>query len=136
MGLTNRKWLQRSYRVGLFLLLYGVATLAVVPLLARPFGRVPLPLTSSQHLQPLTRLTWLLNRHYVRPELREAVFDIARAMNQAYPGTQLHYLDSNFPFLMAFRYFPTSVTTMAKSSTWLSCTGMPLPVSPSMEVRR
>lgn len=104
--LTDRTWLQRLYRPGLFLVLYGIATFAVVPLLARPFGRVPLPFRTTQHLQPLTRLTWLLNRQYVRPELREAVYQVAAEMQAAYPGTQLNYLDANFPFFDGFPLFP------------------------------
>jgi len=79
-----------------FLLIYLFATFAIVPLLAKPFGRVPLPLTEKNNLQPLNILTCFLNRNYVRAELREATFDVAKKMNVKFPGTKVNYLDASF----------------------------------------
>jgi hypothetical protein len=85
--------------VGVFLALYAACSLLLVPPLARRYGRVPLPLLVEQ-LQPLTAWTWALNRHYVRPELRELTLRAAAAQAAAYPGTLTLYLDANFPFFV------------------------------------
>ncbi|MEZ4776943.1 MAG: hypothetical protein R3D00_27460 [Bacteroidia bacterium] len=97
---------QRLGKVGSFILLYSLTTFAVVPFIAKPLGRVPLPLTSTHHLRPLTVWTCLLNRHYVRPELRTIAYDVAEAMNHKYPGTTTNYLDGNFPFINRFPLIP------------------------------
>ncbi len=83
-----------------------MVTLFVIPLIARPFGRVPLPMTESNHFQPLNVLTVFLNRNYVRPELKQTVFEVAKQMNDKYPGTTINYLDANFPFINKFPLFP------------------------------
>ncbi|WP_276482981.1 hypothetical protein [Paraflavitalea pollutisoli] len=134
--LTTRTWLQRMFRVGLFLVLYTVATFVVVPLLARPFGRVPLPFSTTRHLQPVTPLTWLLNRQYVRPALREAVYEVADYMDTAYPGTRLNYLDGNFPFFNGFPLFPHLSHNDGQKLDLAFCykdgvTGVPVNESPS-----
>jgi len=51
-------------------------------------------------------LTCLLNRNYVRPALREAAFEVAKAMNDEFPGTVVNYLDANFPFIDKFPLIP------------------------------
>ncbi len=91
---------------GLFLLLYLLATFLIVPPLAKLFGRVPLPLTESHHLKPLNRLTCLLNRNYVRPQLRDCAFAVAEEMSVKYPGTVVSYLDANLPFISGFPLVP------------------------------
>ncbi len=78
----------------------------IVPLIANPLGRVQLPLTETNHLQPLNILTCLLNRNYVRPELKQAAFDVAKQMNDKFPGTTTNYLDANFPFIDKFPLIP------------------------------
>lgn len=94
------------YRLMSFLFLYTIATSFIVPMVAKPFGRVPLPLTETNHLKPLNVLTCLLNRHYVRPSLREAINRTAMEMNAQYPGTKINYLDACFPFINKFPLFP------------------------------
>ncbi len=78
---------------------YCAATLLLVPFLAMPFGRVPMPLfaTKETPVEPRALLYCLLNRHYVKPELREAVVGAARDMARKYPGSEVHYLDAGFP---------------------------------------
>lgn len=100
------KWTRRFSKVVSFLTLYGLISFLLVPLLAKPFGRVPLSMTSDGNLKPLTIWTCLLNRQYVRPELKEVVSKIAVKMNGAYPGTITHYLDANFPFINKFPLIP------------------------------
>jgi hypothetical protein len=99
-------WKLRLAKLGYWIGLYLMATFLIVPLLARPFGRVPLPVWGDHHLQPLRFFTCLLNRHYVRPELRDAAFEVADGMVDRYPSTTLRYLDANFPFFDGFPLFP------------------------------
>ena len=51
-------------------------------------------------------MTCLLNRNYVRPELKQIAFDVAKEMNDKFPGTTIHYLDANFPFIDKFPLLP------------------------------
>lgn len=106
----NRLTVKKPYRFLLkfssFFILYCLATLFIVPLIARPFGRVPLPMTKTNNLQPLNVLTFFLNRNYVKPELRQTALDVAKQMNEKFPGTTINYLDANFPFINKFPLFP------------------------------
>src|SRR3954471_20232983 len=56
-------------------LAHGIA-LCVVPFVAEPFGRVPLPCTSGR-LVPRSILFCVAFRNYVRPALREQALAIA-----------------------------------------------------------
>lgn len=85
--------------------LYSIICIVFVPILARPFGRVPLPMNHS-NLQPLNIFTCLLNRHYVKQELLNATLEAAQDINTEYPGTTLAYLDANFPFINKFPLLP------------------------------
>lgn len=109
-GIINRKinnaWLRRGCKLLSFILLYTIATFLIVPVLAKPFGRVRLPLSTGNNLRPLTFLTFLLNRNYVRKDLRDVVLQVAGEMNSRYPGTVVNYLDGNFPFFNGFPLFP------------------------------
>lgn len=91
-----------------FLLIYLCLTFTLIPALASALGRVPLPFwaTSMQPLQPLNRLTYLLNRHYVTPQLYETISKVALQMQQQYPGTITAYLDANLPFINGFPLVP------------------------------
>jgi hypothetical protein len=61
----------------------------------------------EQHrLRPLTVWTCLLNRNYVRPELKELAEAAATSMNDKYPGTVINYLDASFPFINKYPLFP------------------------------
>jgi len=89
-----------------FLILYSIGTFFIVPIIAKPFGRVALPLTRTDNLEPLNFLTCFLNRNYARPELRQATLDVARQLNSRFPGTVVNYLDANFPFMNCFPLVP------------------------------
>ena len=102
----SNPFLRAALKPGAFLVFYAVATLFLVPVLARPFGRVPLPVMEEGNLAPLTFLTPLLNRHYVRPELRQIAQEVAGEINKKFPGTTVNYLDANFPFLNGFPLIP------------------------------
>jgi hypothetical protein len=89
-----------------FFAIYLLATFLIVPIVAKPFGRVPLPVRTTNNLRPLTILTCLLNRNYVRKDLRDIAYSVAIEMNKKYPGTVINYLDGNFPFVKGFPLFP------------------------------
>ncbi len=89
-----------------FIVLYAVAAIFVVPPLARKFGRVPLPVSSNPHLKPENFLFAAFNRHYVRPELRRALEEVAGQMQTRYPGSVVWYLDANFPFIDGYPLEP------------------------------
>jgi hypothetical protein len=89
-----------------FLSIYSFFTFLIFPKIAKPFGRVPLPISEKSQLKPLNILTCFLNRNYVRPELRAATFEVAKQMNKKYPGITINYLDGNFPFLDKFPLIP------------------------------
>lgn len=93
-------------KLSVFLIIYTLATFVLVPIIAKPFGRVPLPVNEQGSLKPLTFLTSFLNRHYVRPELRQIAREAALRMNEKFPGTTLNYLDASFPFLNGFPLIP------------------------------
>ena len=103
---TAGKLQQRLLKIASFLAIYSLATFVVVPIMAKPFGRVPLPLRKTDNLQPLNFLTCFLNRHYVRSDLKQISFEVANQMNKKYPGTTTNYLDANFPFINKFPLFP------------------------------
>ncbi|MBC7861329.1 MAG: hypothetical protein IAF38_00060 [Bacteroidia bacterium] len=106
----NRKTDKKAQRITLkffsFLILYSFFTFLIVPVIAKPLGRVRLPVTETDHLKPLNILTCFFNRNYVRPELKESALSIARKLNQKYPGTSVNYLEANFPFFNKFPLLP------------------------------
>jgi hypothetical protein len=108
--IINRKIDRRSWRTVLklasFLGLYLITTFVIVPVVAKPFGRVPLPVTNTAQVQPLNVMTCLLNRHYVRPALLQTTFAVAQQINSKYPGTVVNYLDAGFPFVNGFPLVP------------------------------
>ena len=105
-GWSTNKVFVNTIKCALFLVIYCVATFLVVPGIAKSFGRVPLPMTQRDHLRPLNIITCILNRHYVKMEMRKIAFDVANQMNEKYPGTCINYLDANFPFFDSFPLFP------------------------------
>lgn len=93
-------------RFFLFSLLYLLSTVTLVPAVARLFHRVPLPVFSNPHLQPENIWFSVLNRHYVRPELKKAVERVAQQMQQTYPGGVVWYLDAGFPWIDGYPLQP------------------------------
>lgn len=103
---VNNVWKRFMIRTGSFVSIYLLFVFVVVPLVAKPLGRVPLPLFEQKHVRPANAITFFLNRNYVRPELRRIVYAAADRMNEEYPGTTVNYLDANFPFINKFPLFP------------------------------
>ena len=102
----SNKWLVLVSESLLFLMLYLFSVFVAVPLIARPLGRVALPIVAKGHVQPVNILTCLLNRHYVTPVLYQATFEVAGKMNNKYPGTITCYMDACFPFIKGFPLLP------------------------------
>ncbi len=103
IGVQKKRW-----KTLIFVSIYLFATFVIIPPIAKQNNRVPLPFigSSKHHVKPHTLFTSLANRHYVRPELRNMLFDVAEDMHQEFPGIEVEYLDANFPLLKRFRMLP------------------------------
>jgi len=102
-----KTWYWRvAARLSIFMGLYLLTILVVMPPIARVYGRVPLPFVRTGHVQPLTIWTALFNRNYVRPELRSIIYTVAADMNTRYPGTVINYMDTGFPFINGYPLLP------------------------------
>ncbi len=102
---SMRRIYKSSIKVGSFIVFYTLICLFIVPMIARPLGRVPLPINHDR-IQPLNILTCLLNRHYVKEELLDATLSVSEDLDTAYPGTIIAYLDAGFPFIDEFPLLP------------------------------
>ena len=89
-----------------FLIVYLILTFGINPYLATYFGREPLPIFEEKGLRPNNIFTCLLNRNYVRLELKKIALKVAFKMNEKFPGTKVNYLDANFPYLNNFPLLP------------------------------
>lgn len=90
----------------LFLLLYLASTFIVVPIIAKPLGRIPLPIFSNNSVKPLNIMTCILNRHYVTPDLYRSLEQISIGFNSKYSESTIAYLDANFPFINNYPLLP------------------------------
>ena len=104
MTVKSRVKINRTISAGLFLGLYLIFSLVLLPFIAPLFGREALPF--SGNIQPLNIVTCLLNRHYVSPDLKHRLEFISEKMETRYPGVKLNYLDANFPFYDGFPLLP------------------------------
>ncbi|MEL6132488.1 MAG: hypothetical protein AAFR59_03895 [Bacteroidota bacterium] len=101
-ALKRKGWL----KFGTFLSIYLVFTFLVIPPLALKISqRVPLPY-AGEHVQALNIGYCLLNRHYVKPLMRQTLEDLGDKMAAKYPGSTLAYMDANFPFWDGYRLLP------------------------------
>lgn len=107
-GLTQGRFKQVSpkrnwfYRQLSLLVLLSIFSFILIPSIAPLFGRTALPVFESRNLKPASLLTCFMNRHYVRPVLKEAILAIAESQKEI----PLIYLDANFPFFDRFPLFP------------------------------
>lgn len=102
---TNQKkamWL----RFLSFTIIYLISTFFIIPPFAKLNGRIPLPFTKSSNLIPHTYIIPLLNRHYVKPNLKSQLIKIADEINSENNKLKLSYLDANFPFIDGFPLLP------------------------------
>jgi len=102
----SRTWSKFLCKALTFLVLYIMSVFIFIPIAAKPFGRVQLPLFRKHNLQPVTVLTFLLSRNYVRPQLRETAQRVSERIGKDFPGMVVNYLDAGFPFIDGFPLMP------------------------------
>ena len=102
--LISKKWNKKLKFKALFIFvgLYLVSTLLIVPLVAPVFGRVKV--NHSEKIKPTNYMTVLLNRNYIRPKLNELLNKTEKELNGT--NIKINYLDANFPFINKFPLLP------------------------------
>lgn len=92
----------------LFVLMYGLLTVTLVPALAALAGRPALPCRASADLpvQAVSPVYCLLNRRYAALPVHRLLDGLARDLARRHPGTVVAYLDAGFPFLNGFPMLP------------------------------
>jgi hypothetical protein len=101
---TNNAISRFFFQFSAFSLVYCLATFTLIPLIAKGFGRVPMPLTYTD-LKPQNWGTALCNRHYVRPDLRKLTIEVSEQMKQKH-GVTLLYLEAQHPFFNGWPLLP------------------------------
>jgi len=102
--IISKKWNKQLKFKSLivFIGLYLLSTLLIVPIIAPIFGREKVKHTRK--IRPTNYLTVLLNRNYVRPELNELLNQTEKELKGT--NIEIHYLDANFPFINKFPLLP------------------------------
>ena len=105
---VKNKSKQRLVRLTAFTALYLLISWTIVPLAAKQFGRVPLPMfaTTDAPIQPRHYFFLLANRNYVKPELKATIIKTAKALDKKYPNAKVLYLDGCFPFVDGMPLMP------------------------------
>jgi len=100
----NNKWKTqfKLKSLALFLSLYIIFTLIIIPIIAPLFGRETVNHTNN--IRPTNYMTVLLNRNYVRPELNKLLSETEKNLSET--NIKIHYLDANFPFINKFPLLP------------------------------
>ena len=102
-------WLRGGVNVGGFIVFYLFCMFIIVPSLARLQDRVPLPMSKSGALVPVTYWTAIFGRNYIKSEGRAKLETIAEAFVKKHPDLKVKYMDCNYPF---------SVNIPGKKNTW------------------
>jgi len=107
-GEKIKRWKSFVIRLFGYSILYFLICLFLIPLLAKNYGRVPLPVFANEEIPVKAGniLFYLANRHYVTTELRDAYFEVAKKVRKKYPEVQLVHLDANFPLFKKFPLLP------------------------------
>lgn len=92
-------------RLLVFIAIYAAVSVSTI-YIAPTMGRVPLPCWSDGPLQPQSALYCVLNRYYVRSDLKDIAQNVAIKMNTSYPGTKTLTLDGGFPYFASFPLLP------------------------------
>ncbi|WP_346882231.1 hypothetical protein [uncultured Algibacter sp.] len=102
--MVSKKWIRKLKfkTLIIFIALYLFSTLLIVPLIAPIFGREKVK--HSEKISPTNYMTVLLNRNYVRPKLNELLRKTAKNLKET--DIEIHYLDTNFPFINKFPLLP------------------------------
>lgn len=99
----NKKGLSRFKFGVLFVSVYLMVSMLVLPIVAPFFGRRPLSVFGV--LTPVSYFTCFLNRHYVSADLFDVLVKISKQYHDEF-DTEIHYLDANFPLFDGFPLFP------------------------------
>jgi hypothetical protein len=91
-------WVQRGVHVGGFVVFYLFFMFVIIPPLARIQDRVPLPMSKSGALVPVTYWTAIFGRNYIKSEGRAKLENIAEAYVKKHPDLKVKYMDCNYPF--------------------------------------
>ncbi len=93
----RHRWLATG---ALFVALYAVASLTLVPAMATASGRIALPCSRAPEasVSALSLLTCALNRHYATPSVASLLETMADDLERPLPNTRVRYLDAGFPF--------------------------------------
>ncbi|WP_246454808.1 hypothetical protein [Hyunsoonleella aquatilis] len=87
-----------------FPILYLLFNIAIIPPIAKSFGREKLP-TFSKEIKPRNWCYPLLFRNYVAPNLKKQLQNDASVFYKS-TSMPITYLDANFPFIDGFPLFP------------------------------
>lgn len=85
-----------------FIVIYLFSTFLIVPFIASLFGREKIICTEK--IQPTNKMTLILNRNYVKPELNTFLKRVEN--NLANTNITINFLDANFPFFDGFPLLP------------------------------
>jgi hypothetical protein len=91
-------WVRRGVHVGGFVVFYLFFMFVIIPPLARIQDRVPLPMSKSGALVPVTYWTAIFGRNYIKSEGRARLETIAEAYVKKHPDLKVKYMDCNYPF--------------------------------------
>lgn len=103
LGSARKFPFRRSF---IFIALYLIVSIFLLPVLAVFSGRVPLPVFSNRYLKPENIMFCLFNRHYVRPELKKALESAAFTVAGDDPAACVRYLDACFPLFNGYPLEP------------------------------
>jgi hypothetical protein len=104
--LTQKIKTQWFVKILIFSILYSFISFLIVPPIAKHFGRARLPMYSNALVRPHNIWSCILNRNYVEPKLKNEVERVAEVLNERFEGSELQYLDANFPFWNGFPLLP------------------------------
>jgi hypothetical protein len=80
-------WLRRGVNLGGFVIFYLFFMFVLIPPLARIQDRVPLPISKSGALIPVSYWTAIFGRNYIKSEGRDKLETIAAAFEKKIPTT-------------------------------------------------
>ena len=107
---TN-EWARRGINTGGFVVFYLFCMFLIVPPLARIQDRVPLPISKSGALVPVTYWTAIFGRNYIKSEGRAKLETIAESFAKIHPELKVKYMDCNYPFRINVSW--------SESNTWI-----------------
>jgi hypothetical protein len=91
-------WVRGGVNVGGFAVFYLFCMFIIVPPLARIQDRVPLPMSKSGALVPVSYWTAIFGRNYIMSKGRAKLETIAEAFIKKHPELKVKYMDCNYPF--------------------------------------